>query len=94
MGNTNTSSRYTIDKQMDYTRASEQYVSLNRSSKKRNCCSQFIRDFPYSLFKQRRKDPTTKQHVLAGQKQLEHDFEERFWDFDNKWIGVVQYFHV
>ena len=25
---------------------------------------------------------------------LEHDFEEKFWEFDNAVIAIVQYFHI
>ena len=53
----------------NYLRASARnYYTVSGSAKRKdtNCCTLFFRDFPYSLFKQRRKDPDTKQYVLAG----------------------------
>ena len=38
----------------------------NSEKKERNVLYRFFSDFPYSLFKQRRKDPTTRTHILAG----------------------------
>lgn len=53
--------------QADYTRVSveEHYITVGKR-KDMGCFRQFIRDFPYSLFKQRRKDPDTKQYILQG----------------------------
>lgn len=79
--------------QSAYKGRDSQYVSITKRQNV-NCCRQFLMDFPYSLFKQRRKDPVTKMHVLKGQKMLDHGFEERFWDFDNGVIAIVQYFHM
>ena len=50
----------------------------------------FFRDFPYSLLQQRRKPPGEKKHKLVGQNDINHSFEEYFWDFDNKWIANIQ----
>ena len=42
---------------------------VKRNQVERNAFMSFFYDFPYSLFKQRRKDPVTRMHNLPG-KQL------------------------
>ena len=74
-------------------RTSSAYITLNRLPEQ-SSFKLFFRDFPYSLFQQRRKPPGEKTHKIEWQKQIEHDFEERFWDIDNKVIAYIQTFHV
>ena len=33
-------------------------------------------------------------YLLLGQTKLEHEFEQKFWDFDDKLIDIAQYFHL
>ena len=60
-----TSQKTVVESVFKYKKEANSYVTVGKS-KNMNFCRQFIKDFPYSLFKQRRKDPDTKMHVLVG----------------------------
>ena len=36
----------------------------------------------------------THVDAIIGQTRLEHEFEQRFWDFDDKLIEAAQFFHL
>ena len=60
-------------------------------------CRLFFREFPYSLLSIRRKEKDSLGNVKSDLKyvrELDQDFEAKYWDVDNRVIACVQRFYV